>query len=110
MSDHNPDMIRIAQKWSQGDQLAFVAIHAAMVELETVQAAARVSGLTPRQKDALDFIRAFIAEHDYPPTFDEIRKGIDMGSKSGVARVIRALSERGAITVLTNRSRSIALP
>ncbi len=65
-------------------------------------------GLTRRQTKCLAFIKKYIAENnDVPPSFDEIKDGMDLRSKSGVHRVISALEERGLIRRIRNRARAI---
>lgn len=68
-----------------------------------------VGGLTPRQRDVLDFIRSHQGEHGVTPTYDEIAAGIGLSSKSGIARMIDGLEERGFVTRLPGRWRSIVL-
>ncbi len=66
-------------------------------------------GMTKRQKEALDFIRSFDASNEITPTFDEIRAGLGLASKSGVHRLVCGLEERGLIKRLPHRARSIEL-
>lgn len=66
-------------------------------------------GLTPRQKQTLDFIRAEVAAKGVPPTYEEIREELELSSKSGVARLIGSLTARGFITSCKRAQRSIAL-
>ncbi|WPY93181.1 hypothetical protein T8T21_08575 [Limimaricola variabilis] len=68
-----------------------------------------VLGLTPRQKQALDFIRSELTLKGVPPTYEEIREALGLSSKSGVARLIDGLSSRGFITSRKGAMRSIAL-
>lgn len=51
--------------------------------------------LTPKQKEVLDFIVAFLAEKGYPPSFREIASGLDLASPSTVHVHIQALRLRG---------------
>ncbi len=51
--------------------------------------------LTPKQKEVLDFIVAFIHEQGYPPSFREIASGLNLASPSTVHVHIRALRENG---------------
>ena len=51
--------------------------------------------LTPKQKEVLDFIVAFIHDEGYPPSFREIAGGLDLASPSTVHVHIQALKERG---------------
>lgn len=65
--------------------------------------------LTRRQADLLEFIRAYIADHGIPPSFDEMMDGIGLHSKSSVHRLILAIEERGKIRRIPNRARVIDL-
>ncbi len=51
--------------------------------------------LTPKQKEVLDYIVAFIHERGYPPSFREIATGLHLASPSTVHVHIHALRERG---------------
>jgi SOS-response transcriptional repressor LexA len=63
--------------------------------------------ITRQQKALLDFIKARVDEVGIPPSFDEMKDGIGLKSKSGVHRLILALEERGFIRRLANRARAI---
>ena len=63
--------------------------------------------MTKRQKEVLDFIRAFWAEHGYAPSYQVIAEGVGMKSKGGVARLVQSLEEGGHITRRPNRARSV---
>lgn len=66
-------------------------------------------GLTPRMRDALVFIRGHIAAHDVPPSYDEIKRGLSLRSRGGVARLVDSLQQRGYITRKPGFMRSLAL-
>jgi SOS-response transcriptional repressor LexA len=66
-------------------------------------------GLTPEQRAALDFISKEIAANDSPPTYQEIALHLGLRSKSGVGRLLNRLEDRGHITRLPGRRRSIAV-
>jgi len=66
-------------------------------------------GLTRRQHECLSFITGYIHENGYPPSFDNIKDGMGLRSKSGVHRLLGGLEARGLIRRLPNRSRSIML-
>lgn len=68
-----------------------------------------MNGLTRRQQEVLDFIRAYVAEHQYSPTFDEIADFVGLDSKSGVHRIVHGLVDRGAIRLLPRQARSIEI-
>lgn len=53
--------------------------------------------MTERRQQVLDFIRQFIAEKHYPPTYEEIRVGCGMSSKSLVDYHLNHLEADGEI-------------
>lgn len=65
------------------------------------------TGLTRRQRECLAFIDDYDREHGVTPSYDEMKDHLGLASKSGVARIVNALVERGHITKLENRARSI---
>ena len=50
-----------------------------------------------------------MAEHDVPPSFDEMRDALGLASKSGIHRLVSGLEERGYIRRLANRARAIEI-
>lgn len=64
--------------------------------------------LTPRQQEALAFIRTFTATNDMAPTCGEIAKAIN-ASKGNVHAILGRLQERGAIKIEPRRARAIKL-
>ncbi len=66
-------------------------------------------GLTRKQHECLEFITSYIHENGYPPSFDNIKDGMGLRSKSGVHRLLVGLEARGMIRRLPNRARSIIL-
>lgn len=66
-------------------------------------------GLTAMQLETLAFITNYIDGNGIPPSFDEIKDGLGLRSKSGIFRLVNALEERGKIHRLHNRARAIAL-
>jgi repressor LexA len=69
----------------------------------------RLGGLTRRQLEAYQFIERFVAARGYSPTFEEIRAALGLRSKSGIGRLVNGLTQRGFITLIPGRKRSIAL-
>jgi repressor LexA len=63
--------------------------------------------LTRKQLELLRFIHERLTETGVPPSFDEMKDGLDLRSKSGIHRLITALEERGFIRRLPNRARAI---
>ena len=68
-----------------------------------------IGGLTKRQYEALCFIEQYCKETGMSPTYDEIRIALQLKSKSGVHRIISALSERELIHKRSDRARSISV-
>jgi DNA-binding MarR family transcriptional regulator len=66
-------------------------------------------GLTRRQMELLAYIRGYVGKHGYAPSFEEMKQAIGLASKSGIHRMIKALEERGYVTSLYNKARSIEL-
>lgn len=64
---------------------------------------------TKRQKQVLDFIRKFIEQHGYSPTYREIKDGLGIASLGSVVQYINDLIQRGLITKTPNSSRSIEI-
>src|SRR5213596_2951801 len=65
--------------------------------------------LTKRQKELLDFLRAYIAEHGYAPTLDEIGRHFALGSLATVHKHLTNLERKGRIRRLANHSRALEL-
>lgn len=65
-------------------------------------------GLTKRQKELLIFIREYVTRNGESPTYEQMRVGVGLSSKSGIFRLIKALEERGHIVYHPNRARSVA--
>ena len=63
--------------------------------------------LTRKQYELLVFIHGRLKESGVPPSFDEMKDALDLRSKSGIHRLIKALEERGFIKRLPNRARAI---
>ena len=63
--------------------------------------------LTAKQRELLNFLTAYQADHDHAPSFDEMKDAIGLKSKSGIHRLVSALEERGHIKRLANRARAI---
>ena len=79
--------------------LAFIALRGRPVK----------AGLTVQQAAALSFIEDYQAKHQASPSYSEIQLALGYSSKSGVHRLVHSLADRGAISLLRDRSRSIAL-
>ena len=64
--------------------------------------------LTNRQREILDFIRAFIRDHKYPPTIREIAGSFKISVK-GAYDHVKALEKKGQIRCDLGRSRAIEI-
>ena len=63
--------------------------------------------LTRKQLDLLEFIYKRMQRDGVSPSFDEMKKALDLRSKSGIHRLITALEERGFIRRLAYRARAL---
>ena len=63
--------------------------------------------LTHQQEKLLQFINNFQLTSNVTPSFDEMKDGLGLKSKSGIHRILSALEERGYIKKLNNRARAI---
>jgi len=64
--------------------------------------------LTKRQKEIIDFIRAYREEHGISPTQREIREKFRLSSFGTVQKHLKRLEEKGALKREWNRSRGIS--
>lgn len=65
--------------------------------------------LTPRQEEALNFIKEGIAKNGYPPTVREIGKFLGLSSPATIQVHLSNLEEKGYIKKGGNKSRAIEL-
>ncbi|MBI4409906.1 MAG: transcriptional repressor LexA [Gemmatimonadetes bacterium] len=65
--------------------------------------------LTRRQKEILDFLREFVDEHGYSPSFEEIAQRFSYSSLATVHEHLENLKRKGYIRKSYNESRSIEL-
>ena len=63
--------------------------------------------LTTKQKQLLLYIDDRIKTDGVSPSFDEMKDALNLASKSGIHRLIKALEERGFIRRLPNRARAL---
>lgn len=68
-----------------------------------------MDALTPRQRQILQMIRSFAAEHGYPPTRSEIASALGFRSVNAAVDHLKALARKGAIELLPGASRGIRL-
>ncbi len=67
------------------------------------------SELTKRQKDVLDFVKKFIAEHGFPPSVREICSGVGLNSPATVFVHLKNLESLGYIKTTSNKFRTIEI-
>jgi len=65
--------------------------------------------LTPRQKEVLDFLVAYIERHGFSPSFEEIAAGLKLSSLATVHKHISALEQKGYVQRRFNESRSVEI-
>ncbi len=68
-----------------------------------------MQSLTPRQTEILQFIKDFIAEHGFPPTREDIKRGLGFRSPNAAESHLRALERKGALELQAGSSRGIRL-
>lgn len=59
------------------------------------------------KRNILAFIKEYIQENEYPPTFDEIGEAVGLLSKSTVHTHMHGLKAKGYITFIDGSSRTI---
>ncbi len=64
---------------------------------------------TKKQKELLEFIESFIAEHGYSPSYREIMNGVGYTSVATVALHVNNLVKRGHLVKRDNSARSLEL-
>lgn len=67
------------------------------------------TNLTKRQREILDFINEFLADHKYAPSIREIGEHFGLSSPATVHAHIENLKQKGFLTNSFNESRSIEL-
>lgn len=65
--------------------------------------------LTKKQKRVLDFIKKYIKQNDYAPTYEEIKKHFKLSSVATVHQHIKTLIFKGYLKSIKNQPRSIEL-
>ncbi|NCN58826.1 repressor LexA [Candidatus Roizmanbacteria bacterium CG22_combo_CG10-13_8_21_14_all_38_20] len=65
--------------------------------------------LTPRQKQVLDFIKSYISQNDYAPTYEEIGKAVKLSSTATIHNHIKALEKKGYIQKQRNVTRGLVV-
>ena len=66
--------------------------------------------LTVKQQQIYDYIRAFSAQHGYPPSVREIGEAVGLKSPSTVHFHLKSLEDAGVILKAEGKTRAITLP
>ena len=65
--------------------------------------------LTKKQKELYDFLKGYMDEHQISPSFEEMKKAVNLKSKSGIHRLITSLEQRGFINRLKHKARAMEI-
>lgn len=65
--------------------------------------------MTPKQSELLSYVREYIHQHEYSPSYTEIAERLNLVSKSGIHRMVCCLVAEGHLTMRPNVARSIGL-
>lgn len=65
--------------------------------------------LTRRQSDTLEFIRDFLAKHNYAPSYRDIMEGTGIKSPATAYTHVMALKDKGYLTIREKQMRSVEL-
>lgn len=68
-----------------------------------------MKGLTPKQRNILDFIQNYIVKNKCSPSYREIMKHFSLSSPGSIYKYIRTLIRKGALQNEKNCSRSLTL-
>lgn len=63
-----------------------------------------------RRMKIMEFIRAYIRAHTYPPTLREIGQAVNIPSTNTVSWYLQQLDKRGELELIPRTSRGIRLP
>ena len=65
--------------------------------------------LTKKQKELYDFLNHYIKSNQISPSFEEMKKAVNLKSKSGIHRLITSLEQRGFIKRLKHKARAMEI-
>ncbi|KKL61448.1 hypothetical protein LCGC14_2195230, partial [marine sediment metagenome] len=68
-----------------------------------------ISGLTPRQRDVLEFIKQYYAANRCSPVYQEITDALKLPGKKQAHEAVVQLEERGYVRTMPGRWRSISI-
>ncbi len=64
---------------------------------------------TPKQKKLLDFIKEHIAATGVSPSYEQMKLAMGLKSRHPVFQLVHRLMERGQITMIAGKPRSIVV-
>lgn len=65
--------------------------------------------MSKRQKEIYEYIKSFIAEHNYSPTIREIANGVGLKSSSTVHSHLDTMREKGYIDFVDTSPRTLQI-
>ena len=65
--------------------------------------------LTKKQKELFVYLNNYISSNDISPSFEEMKKAVNLKSKSGIHRLITSLEQRGYIKRLKHKARAMEI-
>ena len=65
--------------------------------------------LTKKQKELFDFLDNYIKSNQISPSFEEMKRAVNLKSKSGIHRLITSLEQRGFIKRLKHKARAMEI-
>ena len=65
--------------------------------------------LTKKQKELYDFLDHYIKSNQISPSFEEMKRAVNLKSKSGIHRLITSLEQRGFIKRLKHKARAMEI-
>ena len=63
--------------------------------------------LTKKQSEILQFVTAYLADHSYPPSYQEIAEHFHLSSRATVHEHVQTLKEKGYLTIQEGVKRSL---
>jgi len=65
--------------------------------------------LTKKQKELFEFLNNYMTKNHISPSFEEMKKAVNLKSKSGIHRLITSLEQRGFIKRLKHKARAMEI-
>ena len=65
--------------------------------------------MTRKQSELLKYIKTYIQENEFSPSYDEMRNAINLKSKSGIHRLVHGLVKHNKLKIVRYSARSVEL-